>query len=86
MSPAKWKALERKAAERYRRAVRSETVTRETSMSSATPMTAYTYQSGSSVSPPPVRRLIASTRMTIPPPVRMAASPSAARFSARRCP
>ena len=86
MSPAKWNALERRAAEPYLRALRTDTVTREMSMTSAVPMTAYTYQAGSSVSPPPVSRPIASTRITMPPPVRMAASPSAARFSARRWP
>ena len=44
MSPAKWNALERSAADLYLRAVRSETTMRLTSMTSAAPMTAKMYQ------------------------------------------
>ena len=52
MSPAKWNALERKAAERYLRAVPAEITTREPSTISATAMTAKTYQPPSSDSAP----------------------------------
>ncbi len=86
MSPAKWNALERSAADLYLRAVRSETTIRQTSTSSATPMTAKTYQPASSDVVPCVSCPIASVTMKTPPPVRIAASPSAPRFSARRCP
>ena len=87
MSPAKWKAFERSAADLYSAAPRRRIVTRLRSTTSATPITAKTYQRGSKPpSPPPPRRSIASITTKAPPPLRIAASPSAARFSARRCP
>ena len=87
MSPAKWKALERSAADLYCLALRREMVTRLMSTTSATPITAKTYQRGSKPpSPPAPSRSIASITTKAPPPERIAASPSAARFSARRCP
>src|SRR3954447_24078349 len=49
---AKCNALERSAADLYLRAVRTETTMRETSTSSATPMTAKMYQRASSPWPP----------------------------------
>ncbi len=87
MSPAKWKALERSAADLYFFALRRLIVTRLRSTTRAMAMTAKTYQRGSKPESPPLeRRSIASITTKAPPPERIAASPSAARFSARRCP
>ena len=86
MSPAKWNALERSAADLYRRAVRTEMTMREASMTSAMAITTNTYQLVSTVCSPLTNWLIASVTMKRPPPIRIAASPSAPRFSARRCP
>ena len=87
MSPAKWKALERSAADLYCLALRIEIVTRLKSTARAIAITAKTYQRGSKPpSPPSLSRPTASITTKTPPPVRIAASPSAARFSARRCP
>ena len=72
MSPAKWNALERSAADLYRRAVRTETTIRDTSTTSATTITAKTYQRASSGVLAVHSRPTASVTMKTPPPIRIA--------------
>ena len=86
MSPAKWSAFERSAGLARRRAARKEIVVRLTSTPIATAMTANMYQWISGALSPSIRAVTASIVTYTPPASRIAASPIAPRFSARRCP